>query len=70
MYIANKVINARKEKNYTQQQLADMVDVSRRTIVSLEKGNYTPSLLLAFQLSEALEAPIDQLFQLKKDDDL
>jgi putative transcriptional regulator len=69
MYIANTVINARKEKNYTQQQLADMVDVSRRTIVSLEKGNYTPSLLLAFQLAEALEMPIDQLFQLKKDDD-
>lgn len=70
MYIANTVINARKEKNYTQQQLADMVDVSRRTIVSLEKGNYTPSLLLAFQLAEALEMPIDQLFQLKKDDDV
>ncbi len=69
MYIANTVINARKEKNYTQQQLADMVDVSRRTIVSLEKGNYTPSLLLAFQLAEALEMPIEQLFQLKKDDD-
>ena len=69
MYIANTVINARKEKNYTQQQLADMVDVSRRTIVSLEKGKYTPSLLLAFQLSEALEMPIDQLFQFKKDDD-
>jgi putative transcriptional regulator len=69
MFIANTVINARKEKNYTQQQLADMVDVSRRTIVSLEKGNYTPSLLLAFQLAEALEMPIDQLFQLKKDDD-
>ena len=69
MYIANTVINARKAKNYTQQQLADMVDVSRRTIVSLEKGNYTPSLLLAFQLAEALEMPIDQLFQLKKDDD-
>ena len=69
MYIANTVINARKASNYTQQQLADMVDVSRRTIVSLEKGNYTPSLLLAFQLSEALEMPIDQLFQLKKDDD-
>ncbi len=70
MYIVNKVINARKEKNYTQQQLADMIDVSRRTIVSLEKGNYTPSLLLAFQLSEALEMPIDQLFQLRKADDV
>ena len=69
MYIANTVINVRKGKNYTQQQLADMVDVSRRTIVSLEKGNYTPSLLLAFQLAEPLEMPIDQLFQLKKDDD-
>lgn len=69
MYIGNTVIHARKEKNYTQQQLADLVDVSRRTIVSLEKGNYTPSLLLAFQIAEALEKPIDQLFQLKKDVD-
>ncbi len=46
----------------TQQQLADNVGVSRQTIVAIEKGNYSPSLELAFRLAHTFETPIDEVF--------
>lgn len=68
MQIRNVVQNARKQKNLTQQQLAELVDVSRRTIISLEKGNYTPSLLLALQLAEVLEITVHELFFIHREE--
>ena len=41
----------------TQQQLADKVQVSRQTIVAIEKGNYSPSLELAFKLARIFNTP-------------
>ncbi|GMK46781.1 helix-turn-helix transcriptional regulator [Paenibacillus glycanilyticus] len=46
----------------TQQQLADKVGVTRQTIVALEKGNYSPSLELAFRISHAFGLPIEEIF--------
>jgi putative transcriptional regulator len=46
----------------SQQSLATMVGVTRQTIISLEKGSYIPSLLLAMNLAEALDAPLNRLF--------
>lgn len=46
----------------TQQQLADKVGVTRQTIVALEKGNYSPSLELAFRISRAFGLPIEEIF--------
>ncbi|TCM92717.1 putative transcriptional regulator [Paenibacillus sp. BK033] len=46
----------------TQQQLADKVGVTRQTIVALEKGNYSPSLELAFRISQAFGLPIEEIF--------
>ena len=46
----------------TQQQLADLVGITRQTIVALEKGNYSPSLELAFRIARAFEAPLEELF--------
>lgn len=51
----------------TQEVLANKVGVSRKTIVSLEKGNYTPSLLLALQIAEVLEIDINAIFYLGKE---
>ena len=45
----NRVRELRTEAGMTQQQLADRVHVSSRTIISLEKGQYNPSLLLAYR---------------------
>lgn len=46
----------------TQQQLADAVGVSRQTIVAIEKGNYSPSLELAFRLAHIFSTPIQEVF--------
>lgn len=60
--IISKVKEKRKELRLTQEELAQKVGVTRRTIVSLEKGSYIPSLLLAMDLASALNIQIDQLF--------
>ncbi|MFD0698143.1 helix-turn-helix transcriptional regulator [Paenibacillus sp. GCM10027628] len=46
----------------TQQQLADKVGVTRQTIVALEKGNYSPSLELAFRIAHAFNVPLEEVF--------
>ena len=46
-----KVRELRVERAMTQQQLADMVGVSSRTIISIEKGQYSPSLMLAYRMA-------------------
>lgn len=52
----------------SQQQLADMVHVSRQTIVAIERGNYSPSVKLALLLAETLETTVEQLFALEEED--
>jgi putative transcriptional regulator len=52
----------------SQQQLADMVSVSRQTIVSIEKGDYAPSVKLALLLAEVLETTVEALFILEEKD--
>jgi len=46
----------------TQQQLADKVGVTRQTIVAIEKGNYSPSLELAFKIAIAFNKPLEEVF--------
>ncbi|MCP8970898.1 helix-turn-helix transcriptional regulator [Ectobacillus ponti] len=46
----------------TQQQLADKAGVTRQTIVALEKGNYSPSLELAFRIARAFSLPLEEVF--------
>ena len=52
----------------SQQQLADMVGVSRQTIVSIERGDYSPSVKLAMLLAEKLNTTVEQLFVLEVND--
>ena len=52
----------------SQQQLADMVGVSRQTIVSIERGDYAPSVKLALLLAEKLGAKVEDLFVLEEKD--
>ena len=50
----NRIAELRKEKNLTQHELADKVQVTRQTILSLEYGRYNPSLELAFKITRLL----------------
>jgi putative transcriptional regulator len=52
----------------SQQQLADMVMVSRQTIVSIEGGDYAPSVKLALFLAKKLETTVEELFILEEKD--
>lgn len=49
----------------TQEDLAAAVGVSRQTIIAMEKGNYTPSLMLAMQLAQVFKVKVEDLFNLK-----
>ena len=63
-----KVKKMRTEKGMTQQQLADLVHVSSRTIISIEKGHYNPSLLLAYRMAKVFETSIEDLCCLEENE--
>ncbi len=58
----NRLEEFRIRNGWTQQELADRVDVSRQTIISLESGRYNPSILLAFRLARLFKLQIEDLF--------
>lgn len=53
---------ARAARDLSQQQLADMVGVSRQTISAIEKGDYNPSIKLCIAICKVLDRTLDQLF--------
>ena len=54
----------------SQQKVADLVGVSRQTIVAIERGDYSPSVKLALLLANKLAATVEQLFELEESDDV
>ena len=52
----------------SQQQVAEMVGVSRQTIVAIERGDYSPSVKLALLLAQSLDTTVEQLFKLEERD--
>ncbi|WIV44150.1 helix-turn-helix transcriptional regulator [Glutamicibacter nicotianae] len=58
----NNLSEYRRERGVSQQALADLLGVSRQTVISLEKGRYDPSLPLAFKLSAVFGCRIEDLF--------
>lgn len=52
----------RLEEGWTQDILAEKLSVSRQTIISLEKGKYNPSLLLAFKIATLFACRIEEIF--------
>lgn len=62
LVINNRIQELRFEKGLTQQDLAESVDVTRATIIALEKGSYNPSLELAFRLAKFFKVGIEELF--------
>ena len=67
--ITNQIRRLRFEHGeMTQDQLAKMAGVTRHTIMALEAGKYFPSLLLAFRIARAFDAPIDRVFEYEDSD--
>ena len=62
----NKLKEYRTQAKMTQQELANKVNVTSRTIISLEKGIYNPSILLAYKISLVFNTNIEELFCLKE----
>lgn len=62
MEIKNRLKELRARDGLTQKDLAEKVGVTRQTIVSLEKGSYVPSLLLAMNIAELFQEPIENIF--------
>ena len=65
-----KVKELRTEGKMTQQQLADLVHVSSRTIISIEIGQYNPSLMLAYRLAMFFGVSVEELCCLKENKEL
>lgn len=57
-----KLKSARAAKDLSQQQLADIVGVSRQTINTIEKGDYNPTIRLCLSICHALDKTLDELF--------
>jgi putative transcriptional regulator len=66
--LVNELHVLRAEKKITQQELADFIGVTRATVNALEKGNYNPSLELAFRLSLFFEKSIHDIFKLGEEE--
>ncbi|EGT5042503.1 helix-turn-helix transcriptional regulator [Clostridioides difficile] len=65
-----KVREFRTNMGLTQQQLADLVHVSNRTIISIEKEQYRPSLMLAYRMAQVFGTTIEELCCLKENKEM
>jgi DNA-binding XRE family transcriptional regulator len=63
--VFNRVEELRISRGLTRQQLADCVGVHYQTIGYLERGEYSPSLILALKIAKALDAEIPEIFSIK-----
>jgi DNA-binding XRE family transcriptional regulator len=65
--VFNQIEQVRTSMGLSRQQLADLVGVHYQTIGYLERGEYSPSLVLALRIAEQLKTPIEELFWLKEE---
>ena len=63
--LQNTIKVQRAKKDLTQEQLAVLVNVTRKTINTVENGRYVPSTVLALKLAQVLQVPVEELFFLE-----
>jgi putative transcriptional regulator len=61
-YVKNSVQKMRMERGVTQEELATKIEVSRQTIIAIERGHYTPSVLLAIKIARFFKVSVEELF--------
>ena len=64
----NRIRVARAEVRMTQQQLAEAIGVSRKTINAIESGKFVPSTVLALKMAHIFEKPVEEIFMLDDED--
>ena len=64
----NRIAQLRKERRITQEELADAVEVTRQTIISLENGRYNASLLLAHKIARYFGLSIEEIFLFEEEE--
>lgn len=64
----NKIKVQRAIHDFTQENLAKKIGVSRQTINSIEKSRYVPSTLLALKIADCFKVPVEEIFMLEDDD--
>lgn len=64
--VENTVYKFRTDKNITQEELAQTVGVSRQTIIAIEKGSYTPSVLLSLKIAKYFGESVESIFFIHK----
>ncbi len=64
-YISSTVHTLRTNRGMTQEGLAERVGVSRQTIISIERGNYTPSVLLALKIANVFKVGVEDAFKIR-----
>lgn len=62
--IINVVQKLRMNRGLTQEELAEKAGVSRQTVIAIEKGNYTPSVLLALKIARIFKVPVEDVFSI------
>lgn len=62
--LSNRIKELRARDNLTQEDLAKKIGVTRQTIISIEKNEYVPSLLLGMKIAEAFKLMVEQVFLL------
>ena len=63
-YISNKVYTLRTQKGFTQEEFAEKVGITRQTVISIEKGNYTPSVHLAIKIASVFKLSVEEIFKI------
>lgn len=66
MELRNRIKEFRAKNNLTQEDLAKKVDVTRQTIISIEKGEYTPSTLLSLKIVKIFKVSFEKVFYISK----
>ena len=64
----NRIAQLRMERRFTQEELADAVEVTRQTIISLENGRYNASLLLAHKIAKYFGSSIEEIFLFEEEE--
>jgi putative transcriptional regulator len=67
MRLENRVRELRARFRISQQELADRIEVSRQTIALIERGDYSPSVVIALKMAQLFNEPVETIFYLEEE---